>query len=352
LKALRAAILAGLGVAAFAAPAAGATPGLRVVLSKNVELFSVLALLAPGDGGTGSPGLARLDPRFPPHRDHPAVTMTRTLLRHRSPASLMRLALRLSDLPEARTLDPSIPPFSRLLLRYAVPDIRDFYEASAFEDYWRERRPALRRWGDRAEEALARVSVIATLEGFFGTPKAEYRMVFAPLLDRLRTGDLRSVEGGQQATVIFGPREGLADGEVPLERGLVVNVALLEFGRLWIADILDRNPSVARRHASLRGRAARLRDHPGPAKPWRSFWIDNITAAVQARLAAKVYGSSLGPEILERFHGDDFLAAEIYAVFDAYEADRVRYPTFESFLNELMIRLESRLGGNPAEKHP
>lgn len=347
MKARRAAALFGLAVLTVVSSAAQDEPALRVVFSKNVELFSVLANLTPNWRETEPHGGPAVEARtrFLPHRGHDAVGMTRTLLRHRNRNSLMRLALRLSDFPEARTLDPSVPLFSRVLLARAIPVIRAFSRAAAFEEFWEGRDPILRAWAAQADEALAGVPVIGTLEGFFGTEKAEYRMVFAPQMDRLRTGDLRTTAEGEQATVIFGPREGVSDGVSPADvRGLVVDVAFLEFGRIWVTDILDRNPGEARKHASLQDRAARRKGRDGPAKPWRSFWIDNLTAAVQARLVARVYGNAAGSDVLVRSHADDILAPEISSVLEAYERDRTRFPALGSFLKELMARLEVRLG--------
>jgi len=329
-------------------------PAVRVVASKNIEIFSVLAVLAQDQDGAGPSGdaSAGLPARFLAHRDHPGVRMVRRLVHDRSRNSLMRLALRLTDVPEARAIDPPPSPFSRLVLRRTVTTLRDFHRVTGFEDYWRERGPVLRDWADRAEEVLAAVPVVDTLEGFFGASKAEYRMVYAPLMTRLRTGDLRTIGAGEEATVIFGPRDGLEDRGVPLERGLVVDIAFLEFGRLWITSIVDGHAAEFKKYAPLQKRAAALKGRAGPRKPWRSFWIDNLTAAVQARLAATVYGSGVGPELLTRYHGDDLVAPELHAELEVYENSRVRYPTVESFLRELLFRLESRLGGRRGKERP
>lgn len=341
--------------AAVAVTSLGASgPAVRVVTPKNIEIFSVLAVLAQDPNAAGPSGdtSAGLPARFLAHRDHPGVSMVRRLVHVRSRNSLMRLALRLTDVPEARAIDPPPSPFSRLVLRRTVAALRDFHRVTGFEDYWRERGPVLRAWADRAEEVLAAVPVVDILEGFFGTSKAEYRLVYAPLMMRLRTGDLRTIGAGEEATVIFGPRDGLEDRGIPLERGLVVDIAFLEFGRLWINSIVDGHAAEFKKYAPLERRAATAKGHTGPRKTWRSFWIDNLAAAVQARLAATVYGPAAGPELLTRYHGDDLLAPEIHAELEVYENSRSRFPTIESFLKELLFRLESRLGGRRGEKRP
>lgn len=349
---LRAAAVSGLILALIVAPSAVSAAGIRVAVAKNVELFSVLARLAQEGNDGAAAGVPALDSRFRAWRGHPAVALTRRLLRQRSRNSLMRLALRLSDLPEARPLDPAVSPFSWVLLRKVVPVLRDFHRVSGFEAYWEERRSALAEWAEAAEKALAEVPVEDALEGFFGASSADYRMVYVPLLERLRTGDVRQGPAGEEMLVVFGPRERLEDGGRPSGKGLAVDIALLEFPRLRIYGIVDRHARTLKRLSALRARSASAAGRPGPDKPWRAFWIDNLTAAVQAHLVSGLYGADAGTELLSRVHADDQLAPAIRTLIADYARDRDRYPTFESFLPELLARLEDEEGSRTEARRP
>ena len=338
MSALRTAVAGGLAVALLAGTCPAAPPAVRVVVSKNLELFSVLAALADGPvppGGSAAPA-----GRFEAWRGHRAVAFAGRLLRQRGRNSLARLALRLSDLPEARPLDPSVPSAFRALLRRAVPAIRDFARVSDFETYWAERRPALESWASAAERALAGIPLVAALEDLFGASSAEYRMVYAPLMERLRTGDMRNGPGGEEATVVFGPREGLEDGGRPVGRRLAVDVALLEFSRLRVYGLVDRHARSFKRLSPLRLRAEAEAGATGPRKPWRAFSIDNLTAAVQAHLAAGLFGEDAGADLLARVHADDVLAPALRAGLAEYGRDRGRYPDLDAFLPVLLSRLE------------
>jgi hypothetical protein len=297
-------------------------------------------------------GADALAGRFEAWRGHRAVALAGRLVRQRSRNSLVRLALRLSDFPDARPLDPSVPAALRALLRQAVPAIRDFARVSDFEDYWAGRRPALEAWASAAEKALAGIPVVAALEGFFGSPPADYRLVYAPLMERLRAGDLRNGPGGEEATVVFGPREGLEDGGRPVGRSLAVDVALLEFGRLRVYGLVDRHARSFKRLSPLRARAAAAAGVPDSRKPWRAFWIDNLTAAVQAHLADGLYGEAAGADLLVRVHGDDLLAPALRAGLADYARDRGRYPSLDAFLPDLLKRLERGGAGIWPEARP
>lgn len=350
MSALRTAVVGGWAVVLLAATCPASPPAVRIVVSKNIELFGVLAALADGPaspGGSTAPVV-----RFEDWRDHRAAAFAGRILRQRGRNSLARLALRLSDLPEARPLDPSVPAAFRTLLRQAVPAIRDFARVSDFETYWAERRPALESWASAAERALAGIPLVPALEGLFGASSAEYRMVYAPLMERLRTGDLRNGPGGEEATVVFGPREGLEDGGRPVGRRLAIDVALLEFSRLRVYGLVDRHARSFKRLAGLASRAGAAAGPTGPRKPWRAFSIDNLTAAVQAHLAAGLFGEDEGADLLARVHGDDVLAPALRAGLADFERDRGRYPTLDAFLPVLLSRLERDRAGRKPEAGP
>jgi hypothetical protein len=259
----------------------------------------------------------------------------------------MRVALHLSEVPEARILD-AFPSFVwRLLLRRVVPPVRAFHEDSRFESYWQQHVARLQEWNACADAALSAVPVVPTVEQFFGSGPAAYTLAFAPLMDGLRTTDLWASDTGRRATVIFGPRAGVRPDASVDPRTLIVDIALAQFSRLWIADMLDRDPAIVRRHAGLYARATRRGAGRDTARRQHSFWIDNLTAAAHARLAAHAYGAGAGPETLAQSHADDVLACDIYSILDAYEADRARYRTLESFLPALFATLESRVAGEP-----
>lgn len=347
MKAAKAAVgLVLLSLAAGAAAGAGSGRRVEVIVSKNTELFGVLANLTPEWDRAPDHSRTAVETRrrFLAFREHRTVGIVQSLLQRRNAGSLMKLALRLSNFPEARPLLPMGPLFLRPVLDRSVSAVRDFYVDSGFEEFWRERLPVLERWAADCGNSLAAVPIVETIEGFFGTQNDTYALVFAAQADGLRTRDLVPTGRGEQLTAIFGPGEVVPDGSSAVDvRAIVIEVILREFTQIMATGIVEEHRQTAGKYANLQERIRKRRGLSGPGSPWRDFWIDNLTAAVQARLARTLFGEAAAADVLERIHPKDLLAPDVYVICAEYENARNRFPTFRSFFPVLMARLETRL---------
>ena len=330
--------------------AAGSNPSakssrIEVAYSKNVELVGILAnLTSLWDANRPNfPFAVGTREKFLPFKNLEAVGLAGDLIHKRSLGYLIRTAFRVPDLPEGKPLPKSFSFIHGFFLSRSLPAVRSFYQKSDFEAFWTENKPAYESWKSGIEEHIAGLPLPALLEEYFGIKKNRYTLVFTPQAARLRTWD-REARDDQNVLVIFGPDEEAPDGRSFMEqRFLVTNILLRIIGHMWVLEILEKHPELVKKYAHLQENATRGSAPPAQPRPWRSVLLDNVRAAVMVRLTEKLFGPTASEEVLRQcLQEGTLLAAELAGSCREYEVNRIKYPTFESFLPDMLSRWEER----------
>lgn len=309
----------------------------------RIELLSVIQLLSRYFLVTGHDIAykAEVQTRFGPFADHRAVTLFREMARgdfrfNSVPDAIMRfgnppaLAQRLPPTPE---LAEAAGGEARL--QEWVAALRDFAQASRFNDFYREHQPYYQQLAAAARPSVQ--PVVRDLNAYTGMPLSNATVVLGPLLhDGGFAAHYEFPDGRREAYAFVGPvaaSAGIPDfGSAERMESLVAH----EFAHLVINPTTERlAPEVNRYSHRLpaMAEAMRRRGYGG----WNSVVNEHIIRAITVRLAALSRGEAAGQQALrqEVEWGFAYVPALVERL-KVYEANRARYRTIADFYPELL----------------
>lgn len=330
---------------------------MRVVVDSCIELLAIVQLLANCRGPSGERVLTRLDMpylraaqrRFSAWSDHPAVARHKQMHQqgfwfgHPPHAMLF-----LSEPPDLAVLQP-IDAFvvERAGGADALSDwielLRRFARDSNFVEFYREQQPFYQTMVDRYEETVSQVDYVDQLETYYGQSQASYTIILAPLYHPGGFGP--RVERGPGCYDVYnisGPYDVAPDG-VPTFGGTeeLRRIVWHEFGHSFVNHLIDRHLDLVMEPCSVLLADVKARIEEAPNVSWAVFvheWIsEHVVRAVTTRLAYRELGEGPGDLALQKEYSQGYTyVGELAEELKRYERKRAKYPTFESFLPELL----------------
>jgi hypothetical protein len=318
----------------------------EVTYSKNIELFGIAGNLTPlwEETKPNFPFAVQAREQFMPFKDHRGVKYAQKLIKKRGRRYLGLYAFYLSDLPEAKFDYPSLPFFAKLLIKRSIPQIRDFYYASDFEQFWRENAAYYDKLKLSIEEKIKNVDIPTLFGDYFGQKMDHHVLIFTPQMARFKMGQLVKSRGETKVYVVFGPREKEKNGDYFIQaQDLLINIVFFEFSRLYTSDVLEKQEKLLKQydhiHKKFKNKVTRKE-----LRSWSRFFYDNLFRAVQSRLVLQSYDKQTSLAVLERSsRGDFMLVPLLYELLSEYEKNRKVYKNFASFMPDLLANVKERL---------
>jgi hypothetical protein len=326
-----------------AMPAPDGNSRLSITYEKNIELLGLLANLDE-DEESLHPLAREMRQYFLAFKDHDAVKMTRKLLRRASREFISRLALHLTDFPEAQLLYPSVTSYKRRLLKTYVSAVRKFYEVSRFETIWENIRPKYEILKCIISDKLIEEDLVKTMEDFYGIHKDDYTLVFTPQFSQLRLNCEMEQRGQSHAYVIHGPwKNGLFNQDFISTEDLILTVAVHEFGHILVEPILKNNEKLLKKYSRIHAKVPKIMKKFG-YNSWYSVFLENLLRAIEAKIACKIFDETNSQRWLEKYAGEGFrLTGIMFELLHIYEKSRDSYPSFDRFLPFLLENLDEKI---------
>lgn len=345
----------------LAAVGAGVTPPLLTAQSRlairvdpRIELLGTLQLLAGGGPTTTDivfPYRERVEQRFRPFADHPAVTMFRRMARvgfaFDAPVIVM---LHCSDPPALRltgTLPPEIVQRAggRDTLEAWVALVRQFAEESGFAGFAEENRTYYAGLAGEVERMLE-PRLLEDLEAYYGMREDGYRIILSPLTKGGFGPRVEVAPGSWWVYAVASPAEYSADTLRFYTAAGLRTLIWHEFAHSFVNPLTESHwQELTAYHRLLDSIADGL---PQWYRQWKPALDEHIVRAVTVRMAARYRSDSAGAAAMTREvnWGFTYVPAIADLLEDRYEKDRARWPTFSAFFPEI-VALIRELAGSP-----
>lgn len=348
---LRSVIFLFLAMAASLAAPARAWQGVEVRVDPRVELLTVAARLAGfrefDMPNSRSPYSERIEARFAPLKDHPALESLRQLRANHGVSydAIASLAVHLDGLERLELRGSWSAPPERLDARWDPPAAQDFLQK--LRAFAREAKAAEFFEGERefyatvAERMRARLATSRALEwfdAFFGAKAgARYTAIVGLLCGGGNFGVGVKPGGGQpeEITPVFGCWE-FDEAGMPVFGESYLALYVHELCHSYTNPIVDRHlarllPAGERIYASCA--EVMKRQSYGDA---RIVLYESFVRACVIRCRAQLDGDDARKE-QERYEAErGFVwAPELAKLFAEFEADREQWPTFDAFVPRL-----------------
>ena len=329
-------------------------PGARraphaVTVDPRVELLAVVLKLSgygelyPGRiNDEPSAYVAAVDRWFERYAQHKTIRFFRTANRAIAGDLPVNLVLYLTEPPGLAWRTP-FPP--ALVARAGGPNalkpyveaLRAFARDTAFADFFRSQRPGHAAIAAAPRNTIRLARLVQTLESYFGARQRGYHVILAPLLKTVAFGPRVAWKNGALETYCVFPAAGVRNDRIRFREGAAARSLLLhEFSHSFV------NPLVAERRRQIAGSAAlmrRIRYKTGAAygTEWEICVCEHLVRAVTTRLAAHEGGEQQARRELKMHEQQGFIfIQDVCDRLEEYEKNRQRYPTFKSFLPELL----------------
>lgn len=345
-----------LACAVLASGGATAQSAVATRVDPRVELVTTVARLAGFSeftmANSTSPYAARVERHFAPWREHAVVRLLQELRARQgvSHDAVATLAVHLDAIETLAELVPFDPQPERLDARWTpatarefVVALRDFAKLSDAAKFFRGEREFFAQVEQRLGERLGQSKALPWFDAFFGAkPGASYVAIAGLLCGGNAFGvGVRFADGSpERISPVFGCWEWD-------EAGLPV------FGEVYLPLYVHElchtytNPFVDRFASELEASGTRLFQACAPGMrrqaytTWKIVVGESLVRACVVRCRLATEGEAAAKEQAREEVARLFAwVPELAASFSAYEADRERYPTFESFMPQVVAFFE------------
>lgn len=338
-----------------AAPAAEAR-AIEARVDPRVELLTTVARLAGFReftmGNSRSPYSERVERHFGAQREHPVVKLLIALRAERGVSydALPSLALHLGPLPELTELVPFEAAPERLDGRWGgaqarefLSELRDFASVTKAAEFFEGERKFHDEVARRLSARLSQSRALPWFDAFFGARAgAQYAATAGLLCGGGNFGvGVRFPDGRpERINPVFGCWNWDAEG-FPVFDESYLPLFVHELCHTYTNPFVDRferelAPSGQRLHASCA--AAMKRQGYGT---WKTMLYETFVRASVVRCRRATEGDAAAAEQAAEEVKQQFLwVPALEALLAEYEADRKRYPSFESFVPRVVELLE------------
>jgi len=347
-------ILLAFGMGA-AVPASGSAQSrLLIRVDPRIELLGTLQLLAGGGPTTTDlafPYRQRVEERFRPFADHPAVQMLRRLARvgfaFDAPVIVM---LHCSEPP---ALELTGAPPSEIIQRAGGSDsldawialVRRFVEESGFTAFLAENAPYYRRLAEQVE-GLLEPDLLQDLEAYYGMHEDGYRIVLSPLTKGGFGPRVEVRPGAWWVYAVASPAEYSSDTLRFYTAAGLRTLVWHEFAHSFVNPLTESHwAALADDHQLLDSIADGL---PQWYRQWKAALDEHIVRAATVRMTARYRGEAAGAKAMAREvdWGFRYVPSIAALLGERYERHRDRWPDFAAFFPEI-VTLVHALAGTP-----
>jgi hypothetical protein len=318
---------------------------LWITCPRNLAVFHILVVLSPSGEGMkdrfSHPLVAEAQDYFHDFKDHPAVMMTDKMFKRMWYFALNYIALYHSDFPDAR-LTAEIPSehkewrdMEKLIEDY-LSVVRDFYTASSFEEFWKDRKQDIQTLIDGVKDNLPSIDIPQLLEEFYGREVERFYLVPCPFMAQSATHvEVQDKEGNWRFYHL--------DGGLGFEDSFsCAYFAFHEFSHSFIEPIsLDYSEQInklAYLYQPLKEDFSRM-----GYRDWDRAFAEHMVTAGQLHLVRKAFGEEKARKMMQKEMKKGFkLLPHFYAYFDEYDKNRDKYKDLNAFYPQILNRL-SRL---------
>lgn len=322
------------------------TRSLRIGVDPRVEIMSIIFRLA-GNQEYNEGAIASynedVDRWFGGRKSHPAIQLAKKLrqtygIRYSAPMFLaIRMPQPMGDITgqvpwkiDTQGMDPQWP--AKELAEFCE-QARLFAQLTRFDKFFADHTEFYDTAVTRARRVIVRDVRLDWFDKFFGTrPGADFRIVIAPMLGGINYGPKRTIGSREELYCILGIWFSDRHGDPDFSRE-ASGVVAHEFDHSYV------NPVVMRHMRELRAPGEIL--FPRVANKlrrqaygnWETMMIESLVRAAQVRYVREVRGPVWGLQAMKEEVANGFIwTPELVALFDEYQADRKKYPTYESFM--------------------
>ncbi|HEY5922504.1 MAG TPA: DUF4932 domain-containing protein [Kofleriaceae bacterium] len=315
----------------------------EVRFDRRVELITILQRLV-GEReymrALGTRYVAAVDAHFKPFKDHAAVIATRELRRKSITYDApMHLAVRLDEQFKLRA-PLEDPRFTGIDIEPYLAAVRDFAAASKFDEFFTQQRSAHEQMTARLRDAIAKENAAAWFDAFFGERAgSRFITVVAPLAGTWSFGP----HVGDEIYQVMGVWKVDFD-ELPIVDDQIIELVVHEMAHSYI------NPLFNAHRAALEPHGQRLFAQVGDAMTKQAYglWhtmldelaVRTITALyLRDRRSVDAGERAIKSEVERSFLWTPQLAELIRT---RYVANRAKFPSFETFMPELIAWLATQ----------
>jgi hypothetical protein len=323
----------------------------RIGVDRRVELMAIIFKLA-GNGEFNQNNYltynADIERHFGPFRDHAAVVLARELREQYGVgfASVMSIAIRLSDPPELRALVPFDSaggwPAPAAAMERFVAAARRFALDSRAAAFFDEHRAMYDSADARLRRPVARDADFAWIAGFYGVPP-DRDFVVVPLLasSQVNFGPCDQPPGARlECYSILGHRHTDSAGFPIFDEDFVPTL---------VHEVAHgfANPLANARRAEFERSGPRVYALVADAMhaqayPWTSMINESLVRATEARYHAAHQGEeAMRAFLAEQRRSSWFWLDELANLFARYESDRSTYPTLAAFMPQVIAYFDS-----------
>lgn len=336
-------------------------PALVARAEPAVELLSTVFRLAGNPEynppNAKSPYADDVDRHFGRLRDHAVIQCARRLRAQHGVSydAVMSMAAHLELVEEQGTLKvrprlPLEPRPPRLDERWTPAAIREFLAAlqdfvaqSEFQRFWDEHRALYAAAGQRLTERLEQGRYLEWFDAFFGArPAARFDVRVGLLNGGNNYGvSVAFADGREEICPVIGAAEFDGDGR-PVFGAHVEGTVVHELCHSYTNPIVDRHADrlepVGQRLWKLSADTMRAQAYGD----WKTMLYETLVRACTVRYHRATGGAQAARRAAaaEAARGFAWVSA-VEESFEAYEADRARYPTLDAFMPQVVACLEA-----------
>lgn len=216
--------------------------------------------------------------------------------------------------------------------------IRDFVTATDFNGFFRDHHDLYETTVTRMHAMLAKNLELDWFNAFFGTePGAEFKLVVGPLNGPANYGPRIRHEGGtDELYAIIGAWRADADGLPHFDTSMVETV-VHEFTHSYVNHVVEKYRGPLKEPCSkLYGRVADAMQRMAYGN-WKTMIDESLVRASVIRYTASHGSAQEVEQLIKSEQANKFLwMGGLVKLLATYETQRETYPTFESFMPEVV----------------
>lgn len=335
---------------------------IRIQIISEMELFQVVCYLSGQYRGITSLDFeykSEVEQRFGGYRNHPAVTVTKELIRHHYAENLIKAYI-LNDefrddtenLDLLHIEDGSEPKSNRDAKLRAIDGLREacrqFAHDSRFKEFYEKRKPYYLKKVQEVKTALEGLSVIAPREAFWGVKKDVYRIVIVLLEKDVHSCWFRN-DGLRHSIYLLTPKFAI-DNDAKFGNSDISN---LSEGKLSAADYIYYGSGHEFGHSFLNPLTQNFADQIDAigldfrksGQPTKAdFLNESILRAYTAYELGKHGRADAAQMVVQSEQMNGYVYNDtLLKLLQHYDANREQYRRFDDFLPHLLAELSKRI---------
>lgn len=357
----RAQVESAAGSSAAVSTDARRTPDVHV--DPRIELLSIAARLAGFDEynmpNSASPYADRVQARFGPHADHPAIATLRELHSTKGVSfdAIPSMALHLDGVPSLTPRLPFTPRPERLDARWQSPltdkfleQLRDFATVTDAAGFFKDEQPFYSAVSKRLAAVLARSKALEWFDAFFGArAQATYTAIPGLLCGGGNYGmGVRFTDGRpEEISPIFGCWKFDSSG-VPVFGDSYLSLYIHELCHTYSNPFIDASaPALeAPGQTIYAGCAERMRRQGYGA--WRTVLYESLVRACVIRCRLATEGAAAANQQANEELANGFAwVPDLAKLLGEYDDNRTTYPQFSDFMPSIVAFFDKTAAALP-----